>query len=68
MDQYFQVLKTILLKPQRFQSDFSRSHASFIAEAASRGHITCLVDGKVRWKWYVTGAGLEVMQSNGIQI
>lgn len=42
MNKYFNFLKYIDKNKPKFQSDFCRKNAKLIAEAASRGHITCL--------------------------
>lgn len=42
MDKYISFLKYIDENNQKFQADFCRENAKLIAEAASRGHITCL--------------------------
>lgn len=42
MDKYISFLKYIDENNPKFQADFCRENAKLIAEAASRGHITCL--------------------------
>lgn len=42
MNKYISFLKYIEQNNPKFQSDFCRENAKLIAEAASRGHITCL--------------------------
>lgn len=42
MDMYINFLKYIDQNNPKFQSDFCRENAKLIAEAASRGRITCL--------------------------
>lgn len=61
MNHYLQVLLHIRMTPQKFQSDFSRAQARFIAEAASRGHVSCLRGGVNCGEWYVTDAGVYFM-------
>ncbi len=62
MNAYLKVLRHILLNPQSFQSDFSRKHAGLIAEAASRGHISSVIDNKARDRWCVTSTGLAMVE------
>ncbi|PTS86447.1 hypothetical protein DBR00_02510 [Pseudomonas sp. HMWF032] len=62
MNAYLRILRHMLLNPQSFQSDFSRKHAALIAEAASRKHISSVIDNKARDRWFVTSAGLELVE------
>lgn len=48
-----------------FQSNFSRKKAHHIAEAASRGYITCIDTGINQGKWMVTQAGLKFLEEQG---
>lgn len=61
MNPYLSVLRHILMNPQAFQSDFSRKNASIIAEASSRGHISAVLNGKARDRWFVTSSGLGLV-------
>jgi hypothetical protein len=47
------------------KSNFAREKAWPIAEAASRGYITCLSTGLNQGKWMVTQAGLEFLKEMG---
>ncbi|OQS44850.1 hypothetical protein [Chromobacterium haemolyticum] len=68
MNHYLQVLLFIRMCPQKFQSDYSRANARHVAEAASRGHITCTVNGINSGEWMVTDSGVNFMSMNGLQV
>ncbi|MDT8900638.1 hypothetical protein [Anaeroselena agilis] len=68
MDEYIQVLLKIIFKPRTFQCDFAREHAAKIAEMASRGHITCILNGRVFPKWYGTKAAMDFITQHGVKI
>lgn len=57
MNNYISVLRHIMAEAQTFQSNHFRGNAAFYAEAASRGHISCLRDGRNAGKWYITMSG-----------
>ena len=61
MNNYLAVLQHIHSNPQTFQSNHFRGNAGYYAEAASRGHITCVVNGKNSGKWHVTSFGLNFL-------
>lgn len=66
MSEYLQVLATIKSCPKTFQSNYVRNHADLVAEAASRGHISCLsVDGRNAGAWEVTAEGVRFMKRMG---
>lgn len=48
-----------------FQSNFSRRKAHWIAEAASRGFISCIDTGINTGKWAVTEEGLRFLKEWG---
>jgi len=65
MNPYLKVLKHIHSRPQCFQSDFVRANASCVAEAASRGHISCVFDGVNVGRWRITDWGMTYCQMQG---
>lgn len=65
MNNYIQVLRHIQYEPQTFQSNHFRGNASFYAEAASRGHISCLDGGRNTGKWRVTSSGAMFLSIYG---
>lgn len=64
MHKYLMLLGYIEAHSPKLQSDFCRYTAKLIAEAASRGHITCFLYGKPTNKWQLTMDGLELYNSN----
>lgn len=64
MHNYLMFLGYIETNTPKLQSDFCRYKAMLIAEAASRGHITCFWFGRPRNKWHLTAEGLELYKSN----
>lgn len=64
MYKYLMLLGYIEAHSPKLQSDFCRYTAKLIAEAASRGHITCFLYGKPTNKWHLTMDGLELYNSN----
>ncbi len=59
MHKYLMFLGYIDAHTPKLQSDFCRYNANLVAEAASRGHITCFWFGKPINKWHLTAEGLE---------
>jgi hypothetical protein len=54
------------MKEQKtLKSDFSRQNAYYIAEAASRGHITSILSGAATNFWWVTKEGYELLKKEG---
>lgn len=69
MNQYLKILEHIHGRPQCFQSDHFRAHASLYAEAASRGHISCVFNNKNVGKWRITEWGLTFLRmSNSLSL
>ena len=64
MHKYLMLLGYIEAHSPKLQSDFCRYTAKLIAEAASRGHITCFLYGKPTNIWHLTMDGLELYNSN----
>lgn len=66
MDQYLAFLDSIKRMPRTFQSNYARNNASLVAEAASRGHVTCL-DGKAKsmGTWNITSSGVQLLKEWG---
>lgn len=64
MHKYLMFLGYIDDHPPKLQSDFCRYKAKLIAEAASRGHITCFCFGKPTNKWHLTAEGFELYNSS----
>lgn len=58
MHKYLMFLGYIDAHAPKLQSDFCRYKAKLVAEAASRGHITCFCFGKPTNKWHLTTEGL----------
>lgn len=58
MNNYLDVLNYIHANPQTFQSNHFRGNSGYYAEAASRGHISCVVNGRNTGRWLVTARGL----------
>ncbi len=66
MDDYIRVLAAIKSCPKTFQSNYVRNNASLVAEAASRGHLSCLsADGRNAGAWEVTGLGVRFLKKMG---
>lgn len=65
MNQYLKFLYEIYTNPRHLQSDYCRYNAKFVAEAASRGHITSLLAGISVNKWYITIGGMEFLNEQG---
>lgn len=68
MNEYLKVLLECHKHPKAFQSDYARQYASYIAEAASRGHISCVLNGLPTVRWYVTTEGLKFLNDNGMEV
>lgn len=66
MSEYLKVLAAIKACPKTFQSNYARNNADLFAEAASRGHITCLgPDGRNNGAWEVSAAGVRFLKRMG---
>lgn len=66
MSDYLKVLLTLKSCPKSFQSNYVRNNAALIAEAASRGHISCLSGaGRNAGVWEVTASGIAFLAMNG---
>ena len=66
MSEYLRVLAALKSCPKSFQSNYVRNNSALVAEAASRGHISCLsVDGRNAGAWEVTGAGVLFLTKMG---
>lgn len=65
MNNYLSVLTHIKNRPQTFQSDHFRGNAAMYAEAASRGHISCLQSGRNKGRWTLTAAGSVFLETYG---
>lgn len=64
MHKYLMFLGYIDAHPPKLQSDFCQYKAKLVAEAASRGHITCFCFGKPTNKWHLTTEGFELYNSS----
>lgn len=62
MNQLIAVIKQAQREPKTFQSDWARSNAFHVAEAACRGYITCLQAGVNKGKWLATAAGIDLVE------
>lgn len=60
MHKYLMFLGYIDVHTPKLQSDFCRYNAKLVAEAASRGHITCFWFDKPINKWQLTAEGFEL--------
>lgn len=60
MNNLIKVLTAIHRAPLSFQSNYARKHAYTIAEAASRGLITCLSTGLNNGRWMITQKGIKL--------
>jgi hypothetical protein len=66
MNDYIKVLAAIKSCPKSFQSNYVRNNAALVAEAASRGHLSCLsADGRNNGAWEVTGSGVRFLKKLG---
>lgn len=66
MGEYIKVLQAIKSCPKTFQSNYVRNYADLVAEAASRGHITCLTtDGRNGGAWEVSAKGVKFLREMG---
>lgn len=66
MSDYLKVLLGIKSCPKSFQSNYVRNNAALIAEAASRGHISCLTGaGRNAGAWEITAAGTHFLSEHG---
>ncbi|BBA26442.1 HNS binding protein [Pectobacterium phage PPWS4] len=66
MSDYLKVLAAIKQCPKTFQSNYVRNHAALVAEAASRGHLSCLaMDGRNGGAWEITASGVKFLKVNG---
>lgn len=65
MNALLNLLLELQREPKAFQSDWARANAYHVAEAASRGYITCVQQGINRGKWYVSLKGVNLLNSQG---
>lgn len=66
MSEYLKVLAALKSCPKSFQSNYVRNNAAMVAEAASRGHISCLTtSGRNGGAWEITASGVEFLSING---
>jgi hypothetical protein len=66
MDEYLKFLFQIKMEPRTFKSNFARDHASLVAEAASRGHLTCLNGAGINsGLWVLTSRGTRLLKQHG---
>lgn len=66
MSEYLKVLAGIKSCPKSFQSNYVRNNSALVAEAASRGHISCLtMSGRNGGAWEVTASGVEFLKIHG---
>ena len=68
MNHYLETLMFIRFNPLKFQADFARSHARHIAEASSRGHITCVQNGINAGHWMLSDFGHSFLQLNMVKL
>lgn len=66
MSEYLKILAAIKSCPKTFQSNYVRNNAALVAEAASRGHLSCLtVSGRNGGAWEITASGVDFLNTNG---
>lgn len=66
MSDYLKVLAAIKGCHKAFQSNYVRNNAALVAEAASRGHLSCLtVNGRNGGAWEITASGVKFLKANG---
>lgn len=65
MSELIQFLKEVHMRSPALQSDFARENAFFIAEAASRGLISSVIENTACNYWTVTEKGLSLMSYGG---
>lgn len=65
MYEYLELLSILSVNPKELQSDYARYNAKLIAEAASRGHITCIIFSVPTNKWYITNKGRKFLEEYG---
>lgn len=66
MSDYLKVLLAIKRQPKTFQSNYVRQYADLVAEAASRGHISCLNgEGRNNGAWELTALGVSFLYCHG---
>lgn len=66
MSEYLKVLMSVKRCPKAFQSNYARYHSALFAEAASRGHISCLsADGRNNGAWELTHSGMGFLKEYG---
>lgn len=65
MNAVLNLLLELQREPKAFQSDWARANAYHVAEASSRGLITCIQQGINRGKWYVSIVGVRLLNSQG---
>lgn len=66
MTEYLRVLQAIKNCPKTFQSNYVRNYSALVAEAASRGHISCLgANGRNVGAWEVTASGVKFLKQMG---
>lgn len=62
MNSLLAVIKKLQKEPKTFQSDWARSNAYALAEAVSRGYVTCLQAGVNTGKWMATAEGINLVE------
>lgn len=62
---YLNVLYQVLWDTPKTQSNFARGESIYIAEAASRGHISSIINGSVTNSWSVTTKGKRLLKEEG---
>ena len=66
MSEYLKVLAAIKQCPKSFQSNYVRNNMALVAEAASRGHLSCLTaSGRNGGAWEITASGVKFLKANG---
>lgn len=66
MSEYLKLLMSFKSRPRTFQCDYVRYNASLVAEASSRGHISCLnTSGRNNGAWEITSSGIKFLKKHG---
>lgn len=66
MSEYLKLLANFKSCPKTFQCNYVRYNAALVAEAASRGHITCLnLNNRNNGAWEITASGVKFLKRHG---
>lgn len=63
MNKYLSMLRMVSSEVKTLQSDYVRANVFLVAEAASRGHISSISNGKSYNRWFLTLSGHKFLIS-----